>query len=118
MSWIGSAASWPRCGSSTTRASTPSRRGSRRLEGRPAPEAAQASQQAVAPDRAQAPEQAATPAVPSASASQPPRVEVPAGATGVGGPEGALPVYGSTSALSKIFNPDVAVIGNFLGAAG
>jgi hypothetical protein len=27
-------------------------------------------------------------------------------------------VYGNTSALSKIFNPDMAVIGNFLGAAG
>jgi hypothetical protein len=45
-------------------------------------------------------------------------VEVPAGAAGAGGPEGALPVYGNSSALSKIFNPDMAVIGNFLGAAG
>jgi len=44
--------------------------------------------------------------------------EVPAGAAGAGGPAGALPVYGSTSALSKIFNPDMAVIGNFVGAAG
>jgi hypothetical protein len=45
-------------------------------------------------------------------------VAVPAGAAGAGGPEGALPVYGSTAALSKIFNPDMAVIGNFVGAAG
>lgn len=30
---------------------------------------------------------------------------------------GALPVYGAPSA-SKVFNPDIAVIGNFLGAAG
>jgi len=45
-------------------------------------------------------------------------VQVPAGAAGAGGPEGALPVYGNTSALSKIFNPDMAVIGNFIGAAG
>ena len=45
-------------------------------------------------------------------------VQVPAGAAGAGGPEGALPVYGNTSALSKIFNPDMAVIGNFTGAAG
>jgi hypothetical protein len=44
--------------------------------------------------------------------------EVPAGAAGAGGPTGALPVYGNTSALSKIFNPDMAVIGNFVGAAG
>jgi hypothetical protein len=43
---------------------------------------------------------------------------VPAGAAGAGGPMGALPVYGNTSALSKIFNPDMAVIGNFVGAAG
>jgi hypothetical protein len=45
-------------------------------------------------------------------------VEVPAGAAGAGGPAGALPVYGNSSALSKIFNPDMAVIGNFVGAAG
>jgi hypothetical protein len=34
------------------------------------------------------------------------------------GQQGALPVYGNVTALSKIFNPDIAVIGNFLGAAG
>lgn len=45
-------------------------------------------------------------------------VEVPAGAGGAGGPQGSLPVYGNSSALSKIFNPDMAVIGNFLGATG
>jgi hypothetical protein len=54
--------------------------------------------------------------------TQPPaagtNVPVPQGAAGAGGPEGALPVYGNTSALSKIFNPDMAVIGNFVGAAG
>src|SRR5207247_8152519 len=63
---------------------------------------------------------------PAAAPAQPPTqpgapgggVEVPAGAAGAGGPGGALPVYGSTSALSKIFNPDMAVIGNFVGAAG
>jgi hypothetical protein len=44
--------------------------------------------------------------------------QVPAGAEGAGGPGGALPVYGNVSAASKIFNPDMAVIGNFLGAAG
>jgi hypothetical protein len=52
---------------------------------------------------------------------QPPQgggVEVPSGAAGAGGPQGALPVYGNASALSKIFNPDMAVIGNFLGAVG
>jgi hypothetical protein len=43
--------------------------------------------------------------------------DVPTGAAGAGGPQGALPVYGA-SASSKIFNPDIAVIGNFVGAAG
>ena len=46
------------------------------------------------------------------------QVQVPSGAAGAGGPEGQLPVYGNVSALSKIFNPDMAVIGNFIGAAG
>ena len=58
------------------------------------------------------PTEGPAPAAPTAT------VEVPAGAAGAGGPEGALPVYGNSSALSKIFNPDMAVIGNFLGAAG
>jgi hypothetical protein len=44
--------------------------------------------------------------------------QVPAGAANAGAPQGSLPVYGNQSALSKIFNPDIAVIGNFLGAAG
>ena len=47
-----------------------------------------------------------------------PEVAVPAGAAGAGGPAGALPVYGNANAMSKIFNPDIAVIGNFVGAAG
>src|SRR5215471_17117462 len=42
---------------------------------------------------------------------------VPPGAAGAGGPEGQLPVYGNPAA-SKVFNPDMAVIGNFLGAVG
>jgi hypothetical protein len=58
------------------------------------------------------PPEAPAPAAPTAT------VDVPAGAAGAGGPEGPLPVYGNSSALSKIFNPDMAVIGNFLGAAG
>ena len=55
---------------------------------------------------------------PTGQAPQAPTAEVPAGAAGAGGPTGALPVYGATSLASKIFNPDIAVIGNFLGAAG
>ena len=61
------------------------------------------------------------PAAPAAATpSAPPQqtAEVPPGAAGAGGPGGALPVYGNVAAASKIFNPDIAVIGNFLGAAG
>jgi hypothetical protein len=47
-----------------------------------------------------------------------PTAPVPPGAEGGGGPSGSLPVYGNASASSKVFNPDVAVIGNFIGAAG
>jgi hypothetical protein len=54
-------------------------------------------------------------APPAAAAGE---AAVPAGAAGAGGPQGALPVYGGATALSKIFNPDIAVIGNFLGAVG
>jgi hypothetical protein len=60
----------------------------------------------------------ATPPPATPPATPPSGVDVPAGAAGPGGPTGALPVYGSTSALSKIFNPDMAMIGNFIGAAG
>ena len=59
---------------------------------------------------------ASTPAAPDAAPQT--TVEVPPGAAGAGGPSGSLPIYGATTASSKIFNPDIAVIGNFLGAAG
>jgi hypothetical protein len=57
---------------------------------------------------------AATQAAPTAQ----PSAQVPPGAEGAGGPAGALPVYGGAAAGSKVFNPDIAVIGDFLGAAG
>ena len=64
----------------------------------------------------------AAPAVAAAPPGAPPAqaqsAQVPPGAEGAGGPSGALPVYGAGAASSKIFNPDMAVIGNFLGAAG
>src|SRR3984893_2513918 len=50
-----------------------------------------------------------------------PTAPVPTGAQGVGGPSGTLPVYGTQGAAvsgAKVFNPDMAVIGDFLGAAG
>ena len=55
---------------------------------------------------------------PVAAAPAQPTAQVPPGAEGAGGPAGALPVYGGAAAASKIFNPDMAVIGDFLGAAG
>ncbi len=77
----------------------------------PLPEAAAPAAAPVSP-----PVQAG--AQPPGQPSQAPGVEVPSGAAGAGGPQGSLPVYGNASALSKIFNPDMAVIGNFLGAVG
>jgi hypothetical protein len=41
----------------------------------------------------------------------------PAGAEAAGQPSGSLPVYGSPSG-SKVFNPDIAVVGDVLGTAG
>jgi len=60
----------------------------------------------------------ATPASGAAPAESQPTAQVPSGAEGSGGPSGALPVYGNAAAGSKVFNPDMAVIGNFVGAAG
>jgi hypothetical protein len=51
-------------------------------------------------------------------AALPQTASVPAAAAGEDTPTGTLPVYGNVTALSKIFDPDLAVIGNFLGAAG
>lgn len=63
--------------------------------------------------------QGAAPGSPQqAEAPQPPTAPVGAGAEGAGGPSGTLPVYGSAITASKVFNPDIAVIGNFLGATG
>jgi hypothetical protein len=38
--------------------------------------------------------------------------------TGADSSTGTLPVYGNATALSKILNPDLAVVGNFVGAVG
>lgn len=62
--------------------------------------------------------QAQPAAAPAAPAATPTEAPVPAGAAGAGGPSGALPVYGNPNLFSKIFNPDVSVIGNVVGTAG
>jgi hypothetical protein len=72
----------------------------------------------AAPGQPAAPAEAAPAPQAAAAAPAPATAAVPTGAAGAGGPEGALPVYGNTAALSKIFNPDMAVIGDFLGIAG
>ncbi len=66
----------------------------------------------------------ATPAIPAATAPAqdvPPAVssvemQAPAGASGQS--SGQLPVYGGASAAAKVFNPDMGIIGNFIGATG
>jgi len=60
--------------------------------------------------------QAAAPGPPAPTPTVP--AAVPAGAAGAKGPTGALPLYGGAAAGSKVFNPDIGVIGDFLGAAG
>jgi hypothetical protein len=80
------------------------------VEGAQAPAAPPAAGAAGAAP-AGAPTTAPAPGAPQTAA-------VPAGAEGAGGPSGALPVYGNATAASKVFNPDMAVIGDFLGAAG
>jgi hypothetical protein len=83
------------------------------LQGAPAPAAPPAEQPPATPPGAPA-----TPPAAPATPGSAPTASVPQGAAGAGGPEGTLPVYGNASAMSKIFNPDMAVIGNFTGAAG
>ena len=78
---------------------------------------AAAQRPAAVPPTAAAPAPAAPTGAPPQPAA-PATVETPAGAAGAAGPSGPLPVYSNASALSKIFNPDIAVIGNFIGAAG
>ena len=67
----------------------------------------------TAAQEAPEPEPAAPPGPPA-----PAEAAVPAGAAGAGGPTGSLPLYGAAGATSNVFNPDIAVIGDFLAAAG
>jgi hypothetical protein len=60
-----------------------------------------------------------TPAAVRAPSAAPPAamVQAPAGAPGV--PSGQLPIYGGpASTLAKVLNPDISIIGDFLGAVG
>jgi len=79
---------------------------------------APAAEPAIAPVTPLAAAPVETPPPAGQAPTTAPTEPVPQGAAGAAGPEGALPVYSNTSALSKVFNPDMAVIGNFTGAAG
>lgn len=82
------------------------------LEGSRAAEATPTPPETPAP-----PPTVAQAAPPSGATAPPPMAEVPPGAAG-GSAAGALPVYGGAAAAYKIFNPDIAAIGNFVGVAG
>jgi hypothetical protein len=71
------------------------------------------SQGQTPPPAAVAPEGPAPP-VPPAPIPQ----QTPAEAATAQSPIPPLPVYGAASAGAKVFNPDIAVIGDFLGASG
>ena len=75
----------------------------------PQPSPAQPSQPAAtAEGGVQTPVQTTVPAVPSPNETQ----------AGLANTGGQLPVYGGASAASKALNPDISVIGDFIGAAG
>jgi len=91
------------------------------LESGGAPSAAAPTPTAEAAGQPLAGAQAASAAAPSPAppVEAPPTTTaaVPPGAATEGGPS-ALPVYGGGASASKVFNPDIAVIGDFIGAAG
>ena len=59
---------------------------------------------------------APAPAPAPPAVTPPSEVQAPAGAPGTR--SGPLPVYGGAASMAKVLNPDVSVIGDFLGAAG
>ena len=87
----------------------------RTLQSTPAPQPAQPQPATETQASVSQPTQA--PATPATVPAQPSPNEAQAGVTAPAGP-GQLPVYGGASAASKALNPDVSVIGDFIGAAG
>ena len=66
-------------------------------------------------------ETAAAPAAPPVETAAAPQAPEPAPAAVESlppGDSGSVPNYAASAGSSKVFNPDIAVIGNFLGAAG
>lgn len=82
----------------------------------------ESTQQAAQPQPAQPGVQAeaGTTAPATPSASQPAAVPIPANETqaGLANAGGQLPVYGGSSAAAKALNPDISMIGDFVGAIG
>jgi len=72
------------------------------------PQAAPPAPAPVVQGGAQAPTQSTVPVAPSPNETQ----------AGLAEPTAQLPVYGGNSAASKALNPDISVIGDFIGAAG
>jgi len=64
------------------------------------------------------PEQPPAPAAQGSAVAAGPAAGVPSGAAGAGGPSGQLPLYGGASSMTKVFNPDISLIGDFVGVAG
>ena len=85
----------------------------RTMESAPAPPSAQPQPATETP--APAPQPAQIPAVPATVPAQPSPNEAQAG---LAVSAGQLPVYGGAAGASKALNPDVSVIGDFIGAAG
>jgi len=83
-------------------------------------EAAQATPgtPAPAPGQPAAPNPAEAAAAPTPAPAPAPAPAAPVAAPVATAEGGTVPVYGNPSASSKVFNPDMAVIGNFVGAAG
>ncbi len=70
------------------------------------------------PSGQQAEAGATTPTVPSPAPSVPAPAAANETQAGLANPGGQLPVYGGSSAAAKALNPDISVIGDFIGAAG
>src|SRR5256714_10669828 len=82
-------------------------------------QAAQPAQPQPAPESPAAPNQAPAAAQTAPPTTAPPMPSPNETQSGLANPNsGAVPVYGGSSAAAKALNPDVSVIGDFIGAAG
>ncbi|PYV62494.1 MAG: hypothetical protein DMG95_09375 [Acidobacteria bacterium] len=80
--------------------------------------AAAAQSQPGQPTAQPEPSTAAQTTVPSQAATVPQPATANENQAGLANAEGQLPIYGGNSAAAKALNPDISVIGDFIGAAG